>query len=333
MAFPASGSVDSQTVLNVRSGAGMDKQVVGTLSDDDAITVECQVWGQSIVGTQRSSPYWDRIGNGRYVADAFIAWAPSRPAVPWCADSGAATPAVDVSTVLNVRSGPGVEYKVLTQLAPGTAVEIACQAWGSAVDENSLWANIGDGRFVSDRYLAWAPRKPWLPYCGQDAVVVAPAGSAAFIASVAGPAQESQRATKVPASVTIAQAILESGWGRSTLTRDDHNYFGMKCFGDPGPVALGCRDYATHECSGNDCWPTNAQFRAYQRDADSFTDHGRQLATLSRYAEAMKYTGDPARFAREIHLAGYATGSTYAEKLIDLMSQHNLYQYDLPQMG
>jgi flagellar protein FlgJ len=138
---------------------------------------------------------------------------------------------------------------VLTQLQPGAALEIACQSWGSTVEGNSVWARVGDGRFVSDRYVAWAPRKPWLPWCGQEAVVVAPADTAAFIASAVRPAQESQRATRVPASVTIAQAILESGWGRSTLTRDDHNYFGMKCFGDPGPVALGCRDYATHECS------------------------------------------------------------------------------------
>jgi flagellar protein FlgJ len=332
LAFPASGNVDSQTVLNVRSGAGTDKPIISTLPDDAAITVECQVWGQDIVGTQRRSHYWNRIGNGRYVADAFIAWAPTRPVVPWCAESGAAGAAVNASA-LNVRSGPGFGHGVLTQLPSGVAVEVTCQAWGSAVEGNSVWAQVGDGRFVSDRYVAWAPRKPWLPWCGQEAVVVAPADTAAFIASAVRPAQESQRATRVPASVTIAQAILESGWGRSTLTRDDHNYFGMKCFGDPGPVALGCRDYATHECSGGDCWPTSASFRAYRSDADSYVDHGKQLATLSRYAEAMRHTADPDRFAREIHLAGYATAANYADKLIDLMKQHNLYRHDLAQMG
>ena len=49
----------------------------------------------------------------------------------------------------------------------------------------------------------------------------------------------------MPASVTIAQSILESGWGRSYLTRRDHSYFGIKCFGNAGTIALGCRSYAT----------------------------------------------------------------------------------------
>ncbi len=333
LAFPASGNVDSQTTLNVRSGAGTDKPVVGTLTDDTAITVECQVWGQSVAGTQRSSPLWDRIGHGRYVADAFIAWAPVRPAVPWCAEGGPASASVAASPSLNVRSGPGVWHAELAQLPQGSPVEVTCQAWGGAVQENALWAQIGDGRFVSDVYVSWAPRKPWLPWCGQEPVVVAPGDTAAFIAAAVGPAQESRRATRVPASVTIAQAILESGWGRSTLTRDDHNYFGMKCFGGPGPVALGCRDYATHECSGTGCAPTSAQFRAYRNGTDSYLDHGRQLAAMSRYAEAMRHTADPNRFAREIHLAGYATSPTYADKLIDLMKQHDLYRYDLAQIG
>ncbi|HCU50408.1 MAG TPA: glucosaminidase, partial [Micromonosporaceae bacterium] len=145
------------------------------------------------------------------------------------------------------------------------------------------------------------------------------------------PSRESQLSSRVPASVTIAQAILESGWGRSTLTRDDHNYFGMKCFGGPGAVALGCRDYVTHECSGQDCWTTHADFRAYRNATDSYVDHGKQLSGLSRYSEAMQHTGDPDRFAREIHEAGYATSPTYSDKLINLMQQYDLYQYDLSQ--
>jgi flagellar protein FlgJ len=50
--------------------------------------------------------------------------------------------------------------------------------------------------------------------------------------------------TGVPASVTIARSILESGWGESDLSKNDNNYFGIKCFeGDPGPIATGCRTY------------------------------------------------------------------------------------------
>jgi flagellar protein FlgJ len=189
---------------------------------------------------------------------------------------------------------------------------------------------IGEGRYVSALYVGWSAGIPWIPWCGQEPPVAAHDGTAGFIASSIPAAQEGQRQYRVPSSVTIAQAILESGWGRSTLTRDDHNYFGMKCFGSPGPVAIGCRDYATHECSGADCWATHDDFRTYRSTSDSYVDHGRQLSSMSRYAEAMNHTDDPDRFAREVHAAGYATSSTYADKLIDLMRQYNLYQYDLP---
>jgi flagellar protein FlgJ len=333
VAFEASSVIDASTVLNVRSGPGTDKPVVGTLQDQDAVTVHCKVWGESIAGTQRVSPYWDRIADGQYVADAFIVWTPSPPSVPWCATSEPAGVAVAASGGLNVRSGPGLGNGVVDLLGDGTPVDVACQAWGSSVDGNALWAQIGQARFVSDRYLAWTPDRPWLPWCGQEPVTPAPPSTTAFIAAAVSAAQDSQRSTKVPASVTIAQAILESGWGRSTLTRDDHNYFGMKCFGDPGPVGLGCRQYATHECSSRDCYPTHALFRAYRTAADSYLDHGVQLSTLPRYAEAMKYARDPDRFAREIHAAGYATSPTYADKLIDLMGRYGLYQYDLPENG
>jgi len=132
----------------------------------------------------------------------------------------------------------------------------------------------------------------------------------------------------IPASVTIAQAILESGWGRSTLTRFDHNYFGMKCFGDPGPIAIGCRDYATHECNSSGCFPTTASFRAYVDATQSYADHGRLLGTVARYHAALQYVHDPDRYALALQQAGYATSPTYAANLISLMRRYDLYRYD-----
>ena len=132
---------------------------------------------------------------------------------------------------------------------------------------------------------------------------------------------------RVPASVTIAQAILESGAGASTLTRLDHNVFGMKCFGSPGSVAIGCRGYATFECQPG-CSSTHASFRAYTDIADSFIDHGQMLATLSRYQRCFAYAHDPDRFAQALQDAGYATDPHYARSLIRLMQQYNLYRYD-----
>lgn len=326
-AVPATKIDVTGTVLNVRSGPGTDKSVVGTVADDEAVNVICQVWGEEIDGTQRKSAYWNRIGSGRYVADAYVVWSPSRPLVPWCgASADAVTPSV-TADVLNVRSGPGLEHSVVATVTQGAVVEAVCLAWGKHSAGNT-WLQLPDGRYLSEAYIKWAPEKPWLPWCGQAPPVVTSGSTSQFIAASAGPAQQTQRDYRVPASVSIAQAILESGWGRSTLTRDDHNYFGKKCFGGPGPVGVGCRDYATHECSGRDCWPTRDDFRAYRNPTDSYVDHGRQLTELSRYAEAMKHTSDPDRFAREVHKAGYATGSTYSDQLIELMRQYDLYQYD-----
>ena len=128
--------------------------------------------------------------------------------------------------------------------------------------------------------------------------------------------------------MTIAQSILESGWGRSGLTRRDHSYFGIKCFGTPGTIAVGCRTYATTECEGDRCFPTTAAFRAYRNAAGSFADHGNFLKVNSRYQNAFKYSTNPDQFAREIHKAGYATSPSYANDLIALMKQYNLYRYD-----
>ena len=70
---------------------------------------------------------------------------------------------------------------------------------------------------------------------------------ATFINAVAPMAQESQRIYGVPASVTLAQAILESGWGGSTLSRYGQAYFGVKCSSDTGPYATNCVKLPTWE--------------------------------------------------------------------------------------
>ncbi|WP_035698697.1 glucosaminidase domain-containing protein, partial [Glycomyces tenuis] len=81
------------------------------------------------------------------------------------------------------------------------------------------------------------------PWCGQAPPSVPGDTEQDFIDRHAAAAQESRRATGVPASVTLAQAILETGWGDSALAREDHNIFGMKCFGSPGSHAIGSVSY------------------------------------------------------------------------------------------
>jgi len=145
----------------------------------------------------------------------------------------------------------------------------------------------------------------------------------AFIDSIAADAIRNQRETGVPASVTIAQAILESGWGRSELSRQANNFFGIKGTGPAGSVTMRTREVI----NGRDVY-VNAQFRKYHTPQESFADHARLFTQSPRYAEAMRHTHDAFRFAAEIHRAGYATDPEYTNKLHSLMRQYNLTQFD-----
>jgi len=147
-----------------------------------------------------------------------------------------------------------------------------------------------------------------------------------FIGSIAEAAVQSADETGVPASVTIAQAILESYWGSSRLARDANNYFGIKAQTRAG--SAGSISFDVWEVIGGRNVMQSQAFRAYNTIADSFVDHGLFFVQNSRYATAMAVKDDPRQFAREVNRAGYATDPSYASKLIGLMDRYDLYRYD-----
>jgi len=122
---------------------------------------------------------------------------------------------------------------------------------------------------------------------------------------------------KIPASITLAQGILESGAGNSELTRKGNNHFGIKCHGWTGR-AVYHDDDARNEC-----------FRAYDSAFDSYEDHSRFLATGQRYRSlfSLKLT-DYRGWANGLKAAGYATNPQYAQRLIDIIQLYKLYNYD-----
>jgi len=156
-----------------------------------------------------------------------------------------------------------------------------------------------------------------------------------FVALAVPLAQKSQRETAVPASVTMAQAIWETGRGRNPIG-DANNFFGIKASGtsdatvNVGPVAKGWVWAWTKEWNGKRYVQSRERFRKYETMEDSFRDHGILLATTPRYADAMRAVDDPREFARRIAAAGYATSPTYAADLIRLMDLEDLYRFDLP---
>ena len=147
-----------------------------------------------------------------------------------------------------------------------------------------------------------------------------------FIASIADAAVQSADDTGVPASVTIAQAILESYWGSSRLAQEANNYFGIKAQTRGG--SAGSIWFDVWEVIGGRNVMQSQAFRAYKTIAESFVDHGRFFMENARYGAAMAVKSDAQQFARELNRAGYATDPSYASKLIGLMDRYDLYRYD-----
>ncbi len=151
----------------------------------------------------------------------------------------------------------------------------------------------------------------------------------AFLAAAIPAARQATAATHVPASVTVAQAILESDWGRSALAQDANNYFGMKVMGTLGNDGVVWLPTSEYDDSGNVFTITSA-FRAYKSLADSIADHDQLLETASRYAPAMQATDDPRQFAALIAQEGYSSDPAYADKVVALMDRYDLYDFDSP---
>lgn len=131
-------------------------------------------------------------------------------------------------------------------------------------------------------------------------------------------AVESQSKSGVPASITLAQAAIESGWGESRLARTANNFFGLKTPGLPfwtGGYVL-----------ANDDKP-NEKFRKYDTVYDSFIDHADFLKLNNRYDSLFDST-DYRKWAKGLQAAGYASSNTYASSLINTIEEYGLQKYD-----
>ncbi len=123
---------------------------------------------------------------------------------------------------------------------------------------------------------------------------------------------------RIPASITLAQGLLESGAGQSELTKRSNNHFGIKCHRS----WTGARVYAKDD-TPNDC------FRKYRRAEESFEDHSQFLVQGARYSSLFKLSAtDYKGWARGLQKSGYATDRAYANKLIKLIEDYQLYRFD-----
>jgi len=342
-------TVHVNTTLKVRSGPSLAAKTVGSLHNREQVTVACYVTGQRVRGSVRTTTDWYRIGTDRYVSYGYVS--ASRP-VPRCAVGSAiavptrtksksrtsGTARYVIGTVksgdgkVNLRAGASTSAAVTGSVASGAKIDLTCAVTGvkvvGTVRSTTQWDRTPTGAFISHAYIYSGT----LPVCSGS---IAPSTSvtltpAEFIEDSVPGAQRGWREYGVPASVTIAQAILESGWGRSGLASVDKNYFGIKCQdGRYGKLATGCHVYRTNECTkSGTCFATSDSFRTYATQSHSYRDHGNFLRVNSRYAGAFEHSKDANKFIWKVWKAGYATDPNYYTKITGIMAAYDLYQYD-----
>ena len=137
----------------------------------------------------------------------------------------------------------------------------------------------------------------------------------------------------IPASIILAQGILESGAGTSDLARNANNHFGIKCGNDWNGKTFNKKD-DDRDANGN---LIESCFRRYNKVEESFNDHGEFLRDPRkefRYGFLFKLDRtDYKGWAEGLEAAGYSTSNTYSEKLIDIIERYKLYEYDRPADG
>lgn len=144
-----------------------------------------------------------------------------------------------------------------------------------------------------------------------------------FIKKIAGYAVEDAKTSKILPSLTIAQAILESNWGKSGLTNRANNLFGMKGTYNGEYVEMNTKEWV----NGSGYVTMLAKFRKYPSWLESVSDHSGLFNRLDMYANLRGCT-DYKLACKYVKEDGYATSPTYTQSLIDLIEKYDLMKYD-----
>jgi flagellum-specific peptidoglycan hydrolase FlgJ len=207
---------------------------------------------------------------------------------------------------------------------------LACAIFARRLFQSGIFAADWSSQFGRHKAMTTNPQKHRSHHAKHSAA------NAQFIAEASIAAVQSELMTGTPAAITIAQAVLESGWGKHHIGRAN-NYFGVKAQTSGGQVtyggvATGYVNVDTREhLKGKDV-VISQPFRSYSSMGDSFVDHGQFLAQNRRYLPYLQdyqRDGDVRAFARGLQKAGYATDPLYAELLISIIDQYKLDQYNV----
>lgn len=232
--------------------------------------------------------------------------------------AGSTAPAAPHATLIYMTFGAGYSLgRGMVGIIPGAE---------SALGD--LWLKVGLPTGYSSSASTKAPMTPNLS-APEVLRCVSPKKPAAakkppekFPETVIAAAQASQRKWDIPASVTLAQWALESGYGKR-MPPESNNPFGIKAA--PGQSSVTSK---TKEEIAGKTIPTKGAFRKFASLDEAFEEHARLLATGSSYVKARANRKYPDKFADSL-TGVYATDSKYGEKLKNIMSVNDLYQFDV----
>lgn len=143
-----------------------------------------------------------------------------------------------------------------------------------------------------------------------------------FLRAAINGARKASMVSGLPAGLTVAQAALESAWGRSRLSREAQNYFGIKAHGKHATIEM-----LTREVRGGKTETVTAKFARYASMDDCFADRDRMITTSALYAKARSCAGNVEEFARELG-RHWATDPGYADKLLAVYRANGLDKLD-----
>ena len=261
-------------------------------------------------------------GRGLGVADALLAQL--RRSMPQAATAAAPSPTTPSAAGAAPQPLAAAASAAVAPAPPSTPSQATPAT--AAVAATADLAGAAIAQAVPPARAAGAPLAP-LPAAAQDAAATLPAMSAIgarvqqFVAKLGGAAREAAAATGLPEKLILAQAALESAWGRREVLADDgsttFNVFGVKADRSwRGPAV----EASTTEVVEGVVQHVRARFRAYGSYQEAFADYAKFLTGNPRYA-ALRRQADPASAATALQAAGYATDPRYATKLLAVMKR------------
>ena len=271
-------------------------------------------------------------GKGLGIADLLVRQLKGhRDAAAAPADASPDTRAAAVALPVPSRAGgAGSSSTTPASAAPATALPVPRHSLSSFLINQVRDAAQADAvpRWAATPESAIPPRSP-LPADSEAPLMSAAPGAArgprAFIDAIRPHAERAAQELGVPSRILMAQAALETGWGRRALRHDDgqpaFNFFGIKADTRWNGSEV---QRMTREFENGTEVKTAASFRAYDSPAASFNDYVNFLKSNPRYAEALQHGGDERRFVSGLQKAGYATDPAYADKILRVANGRTL---------